>query len=253
MARIVFIHGMYMNAASWGAWSDRAAQAGHSTHVIEWPGHDGEPSDLRAAPPEVLRTLDFPQLADQHEREIRDLESDGNGDVVLVGHSIGGLLAQVLLARGVGKAGVALCPAPPSGMMSLRLDFLRANLPHTNVLARRRPLNQSPARFHYTFANAMTREESDALWERWCTPEARGIPLSTLGGKAKVDAAAVTAPMLVFGGTNDHLIPASLARKIAARYSSAEYRELDGADHLVCLEPGWEKLADEVFEWVARH
>ena len=62
-------------------------------------------------------------------------------------------------------------------MLSLRPDFLRANFPHTNALARHTPLNQSPKRFHYTFGNTLPRAESDDLWDELCTPEARGIPL----------------------------------------------------------------------------
>lgn len=246
MTEIVLIHGMYMNASSWDPWRERASAQGHTTHAIEWPGHDGTPAALRAAPPDVLRRLDFGDLVVQHGTRIREL---GATDAVLVGHSIGGLLVQALLARGIGRAGVAICPAPPAGVMSLRLDFLRANAPHTNVLLKSRPLNQSPRRFHYTFANAVSRARSDALWAQLCTPESRAVPLSTLGREGRVDAAAVKQPMLVFGGTKDHLIPASLARKVAARYPTAEYRELPGADHLVCSEAGWESLADQTFAW----
>ena len=114
MTHLVFIHGMYMNAASWDAWRNRAEAAGHTTTAIEWPGHEGNPADLRANPPEILRTLTFPDLVDKHEREIRAID----GPVTLVGHSIGGLLVQALLARGLGAAGVAISPAPPSGSWS---------------------------------------------------------------------------------------------------------------------------------------
>jgi pimeloyl-ACP methyl ester carboxylesterase len=248
MTQIVLIHGMYMNASSWDAWRERAATQGHTTHTIEWPGHDGTPAALRANPPDALRTLSFGPLADHHEAQIRAL---GAEDAVLIGHSIGGLLVQALLARGIGRAGVAICPAPPAGVLSLRLDFLRANAPHTNVFLKSRPLNQSPRRFHYTFANSISRAQSDALWDEFCTPESRAVPLSTTGREGRVDPANVTKPLLVFGGTNDHLIPASLARKIARLYATAEYRELPGADHFVCNEPGWESLADASFAWAA--
>ena len=248
MTQILFIHGMYMNASSWGDWGVRAKAAGHTSHALEWPGHDGEPAALRANPPEELKTLSFGQLVEHHEAQIRALHAQ---DAVLVGHSIGGLLVQALLARGIGRAGVAICPAPPQGVLSLRPDFLRANAPHTNVFAKNKPLNMSAKRFHYCFASSVSREESDALWARWCTPESRAVPLSTTGKEGKVEAGAVTQPLLVFGGTNDHLIPASLAKKVAARYSAAEYREIPGGDHFVCNEPGWESLADDVFAWVA--
>jgi pimeloyl-ACP methyl ester carboxylesterase len=247
---VVLIHGMYMNVSSWEAWRDRAAAQGLTAHTIEWPGHEGVPAELRANPPQELRTLSFGPLVDHHEAQIREL---GAEEAVLIGHSIGGLLVQALLARGIGRAGVAISPAPPAGVLSLRPDFLRANAPHTNVFLKSRPLNQSPRRFHYTFANSASRAESDAYWNEFCTPESRAVPLSTTGREGRVDAAAVTQPLLVFGGTNDHLIPASLARKIASRYATAEYRELPGADHFVCNEPGWETLADECFEWAKEH
>lgn len=248
MTELVFIHGMYMNASSWGAWLDRAKAAGHTAHAIEWPGHDGEPAALRANPPEELKTLSFRPLTDHLESQIRTLHAQ---DAVLVGHSIGGLLVQALLARGIGRAGVAISPAPPQGVLSLRPDFLRANAPHTNVFAKHKPLAMSEKRFHYAFANSVSRAESDALWATFCTPESRAVPLSTTGSEGKVDASAVTQPLLVFGGTHDHLIPASLAKKIAGRYTTAEYRELPGGDHFVCNEPGWEPLADSVLAWAS--
>jgi pimeloyl-ACP methyl ester carboxylesterase len=127
---LVFIHGMYMNASSWDEWRARASAAGFTSHAIEWPGHDGEPATLRANPPAELRTLSFGPLAGHHQTKIREL---GAQDAILIGHSIGGLLVQALLARGIGRAGVAISPAPPAGVLSLRPDFLRANAPHTNI------------------------------------------------------------------------------------------------------------------------
>jgi alpha-beta hydrolase superfamily lysophospholipase len=97
----------------------------------------------------------------------------------------------------------------------------------------------------------VSRAQSDAYWDEFCTPESRAVPLSTTGREGRIDPSAVTRPLLVFGGTNDHLIPASLARKIASRYATAEYRELPGADHFVCNEKGWESLADETLAWAA--
>jgi pimeloyl-ACP methyl ester carboxylesterase len=246
MATLAFIHGMYMTVDSWDPWLERAHAAGFETVTVEWPGHAGTPAELRANPPQELRTLGYPQLVEHHANELKD-----HHDAILVGHSIGGVLVQSLLAQGVGKAGVVISPAPPSGLMSLRPEFLRANLPHSNFVLRRKPLPMTAARFARTFGNATDRAVSDALWERYVTPEARGVPLDTLLGRAKVDPAALTAPLLVFGATKDRPIPASLARKIAARYPNAEFRVLEGRDHLLCNSPGWEPLADAVLAWAA--
>jgi len=244
MTTLAFVHGMYMTAASWDPWIERARALGFETTTVEWPGHDGIPADLRANPPTALKKLGYRELLAHHVEQL-----DDNKDAILIGHSVGGLLVQSLLAEGVGKAAVAISPAPPSGIISFRPEFLRANLPHTNAALRSKPLPMSAARFARTFGNATDRAASDAIWEAHVTPEARGVPLDTLFGRAKVDPAKVTKPLLVYGATKDRLIPASLARKIASRYPHAEYRELDGRDHLLCNSPGWEPLADAVLAW----
>ncbi|MGC4175723.1 alpha/beta hydrolase [Demequina sp.] len=246
MTTLAFIHGMYMTAASWESWRELATTAGFETIAVEWPGHEGDPKAMRANPPGELRTLGFPDLVGHHAKELED-----HKDAILIGHSVGGLLVQALLAQGVGKAGVAISPAPPSGMISLRPEFLRANLPHTNALLRSKPLPMSSARFARTFGNATAPEARDAIWEQFVTPEARGVPLDTLFGRAKVDPAHLTAPLAIYGGTKDRLIPVSLARKIAARYPQAEFTALEGRDHLLCNSPGWDPLADAVLAWAA--
>lgn len=243
MATFALIHGMYMNASSWDPWVERIRAAGHDVVVPEWPGRVADAAAARAAVHPDLRTLDYAGVVDA----VRSQVTHGE-DLVLVGHSIGGLVVQSLLAEGIGAAAVALCPAPPTGVTSLRPEFLRANLPHTAFLLRSRPLEMDTDRWHYCFGNALPREQSDALWTQICVPEARGIPLGSLAGQAKISKESVTAPLLVVGAELDHLIPPSLSKRIAQRYG-AEYRERAGAAHLLCSEPGWESLCDEVLAW----
>ena len=234
---------MYVNVDSWQPWLDRAKAAGIEAKTVEWPGHAGAPAALREDVRPELRTLNYAQLVDHHATVI------GDADTVLVGHSIGGLLVQSLLARGVGTAGVAICPAPPQGTLSLRGDFLRANLPHTFAHKRSTPLEMDKERWRYCFANTLSPEEADAAWEQFCIPESRAVPLGIFTSQGAVKKAAIAKPLLVFGATKDHLIPASLSKRIARRYATAEYREREGHGHLICNEPGWEGLADEVFTW----
>ena len=246
MTTLAFVHGMYLTAASWDPWIALARERGFDTVTVEWPGHEGVPADLRSSPPAALGTLGYPQLLAHHVEQLAH-----HKDSILIGHSIGGLLVQSLLAEGVGKAAAAISPAPPSGLISFRPEFLRANLPHTNALLRRKPLPMSAARFARTFGNATERSASDVIWGEHVVPEARGVPLDTLFGRAKVDPARVTQPLTIFGGTKDRLIPESLARKVASRYPQAQFTALDGRDHLLCNSPGWEPLADAVLSWAA--
>ena len=245
MTSITLIHGMYVTAASWQPWLDRAKAAGIGVKTIEWPGHEGTASDLRGSIRPELCNLNYGELVDLHAQAI------GDEDTVLVGHSIGGLLVQSLLARGVGAAGVAICPAPPQGTLSLRADFVRANFPHTLAHKRSTPLEMDKERWRYCFANTLTQAAADAAWEQYCVPESRAVPLGIFTKQGAVKAASLTQPLLVFGASNDHLIPASLSKRIAKRYASAEYRERVGHGHLICNEPGWEGLADEIFGWAA--
>ena len=171
MTSITLIHGMYVTVDSWQPWLDRAKAAGIDAKTVEWPGHDGAPGELRAHVRPELRTLNYAQLVDLH------AEAIGDEDTILVGHSIGGLLVQSLLARGVGTAGVAICPAPPQGTLSLRGDFLRANLPHTFAHKRSTPLEMDKERWRYCFANTLSPEAADAAWEQFCVPESRAVPL----------------------------------------------------------------------------
>jgi len=244
----VLIHGMDVTASAWDPWVERLTALGHDARAIEWPGYDLSPAELRGHPPEDLPSLTFGKLVEHCEEQLRFV---GLEDAVLIGHSMGGLVVQALLARGIGAAGIVISPAPPSGVVSLDPRFLRANLTHLNVLARSRPAHLSPQRFHTYFANRMTREQSDALWAAHCVPTARSVPLGSLGEQGVVDPAALTRPLLVYGGADDRIIPAALARRIANRYPTAEYRELPDADHAVCFAPGWESLADACVAWAA--
>lgn len=248
---LVLLHGLYLNALSWEPWLERARAAGFDARAVEWPLHEGDPAARRARPPAGLGSQRF---ADVTEPVLADIRDRGDNPV-LIGHSIGALQVQRLLSLGVGRAGVAITPAPPRGILSLSPHFLRANLPHVNALAGNRVLRMSPRRFHYTFATTDTRADSDAAWERWCGPESRNIPLSTQGRQGRVDFAAVTQPLLVYGAEHDRLIPESLARRIARAYQKAgapaEYRRIPGRSHLVCNQEGWESLADEVFAWAS--
>ena len=250
---LVLIHGLYMNNLSWEPWLARARAAGFDARAIEWPHHAGSPAELRDNPPKGLAAVRF---RDALAPVKANLEEVGDNPV-LIGHSIGGLMVLSLLGLGLGRAGVAITPAPPKGTLSPSPHFLAANLPHSLGFAANRILRMTPRRFHYAFANTDSRDVSDRAFDQWCVPESRRIPLSTLGPEGAVDRANTTQPLLLIGASRDHLIPAGMVRRIARGYvragTPAEYREVPGRSHLVCNQEGWETLADDVLEWSATH
>ena len=250
---LVFLHGLYMNVESWRPWLDRAHASGFDARAIEWPGHAGAPATLRTNPSAGLGALRF---ADVFEPVRKDIVAKGDNPV-LIGHSVGALMALKLISLGVGRAAVAVTPAPPRGILPFSPHFWWANLPHTNLLGRDSIVPMSRRRFKYAFANTSTRAESDAAYERWVVPESRNIPYSLLGHQGDVDLAASEAPRLLIGAEKDHLTPDALVRQIARAYKRAgapvEYLHVPGRSHLVCGQAGWEELADQAFAWADAH
>jgi pimeloyl-ACP methyl ester carboxylesterase len=247
---VIFIHGMYLNGQSWKPWVERFAAAGFSCSAPSWPYHHGDPRTLRSEVHPDLGALTFGAVT-EHLKALIDALPERP---ILVGHSIGGLLVQRLTNDGYARAGVSISSAPPLGVVSLSPHFLRANLPHLNPLMGNKPVFMSPARFHYTFCNTLSRSASDEVFDEFVVPESRNVPRSILGRSARIDFAAVQAPLLFLTGTRDHLTPVAMVRRNANKYehgpTRVDYREFDGRSHYICGEQGWEEVADAALGWL---
>ncbi|HMV68359.1 MAG TPA: alpha/beta fold hydrolase, partial [Myxococcota bacterium] len=171
---------------------------------------------------------------------------------VLVGHSMGGLVVELLLAEGLGRAGVAVHPAPPKGVLTLRHDFLKSNGP--SLRGGDAPLLLTPDQFAYAFGNGVSRAESDRVYEAFVVPESRVAARGPLHVDGRLAFDAPHAPLLILGGDADHTIPAVLPRATSRRYPEAsgetELEILPGRTHLTLLEPGWEAVADLTLAWL---
>jgi len=252
---VVFIHGMYMTALCWENWVRYFQERGYDARAIAWPGRDRTVEALNAAHPEAeLGRLTLRAVVDDLEQSIRKLEPAP----ALVGHSMGGLVVQLLLGRGVGAAGVAIDSAAPAGLFSPQWSFLRSNFPHINPLAPQgTPIRMSFERFQYAFANGLPLEVQRGAYERYVVPESRRVPAGSLGADGRIDFRKPHAPLLLIGGGADHIIPPALNRANARRYSDptsiTDYREFPGRTHLTIAQPDWESVAAAVCEWLAAH
>jgi pimeloyl-ACP methyl ester carboxylesterase len=245
---IVFVHGMYMNGESWLPWVNRAASSGFICHASSWPFHDGVPATRRATVDPGLGHLRLADIVDHYKTAIDKLPSRP----CLIGHSIGGLVVQRLVNDGYAAAAVAVSPAPPRGIISLSPHFLPANFPHINPFAGNRPVIMTKKRFHYTFANTLTRRESDDLFEH-TVPESRNVPRSALTKAGAVDFRRSHVPMLFLSGDGDHLTPIDAVRRNAKAYKHGNGVSLEvfaGRCHAICNAPGWEEVADRAFEFL---
>ncbi|WP_446216341.1 alpha/beta hydrolase [Micromonospora sp. IBHARD004] len=253
---IVLIHGLWMTSRSWEHWVDRYEAQGFRVLAPAWPGMEGEVEALRADPTPIAQQR-VADIVDHYEAIIRDQPRPP----IIMGHSFGGLFAQLLISRGLGAAGVGVHPAPVKGVLKLPLSTLRSGFSILRSPANRhRAVPFTPDDFAYAFGNTMSRADSDAAWERYAVPAAGHVFFEDAFANLDPNSATKAdthrddrAPLLLTTGTEDHVVPPSLARSAAGLYRSSQavtaYHEFPGRSHFVGGEPGWEEEADYVLDW----
>lgn len=245
---IVLIHGLWLSADSWRGWVKRYRAAGHVVHAPDWPADPG---------------IGLAEATQHFEAFVRALPDQP----VIIGHAMGGLITQILLDHGLGRAGVAIAPSKPRGVVHAPLSMWRTALPWlVNPRNRGRAVSISPASFHYAFANTLSRAESD----RWHAELAIPAPGNVLFDMAFADlvprakaASAVRfsnsdrAPLLLVAADRDHLVPESVVYENFNRYrrSSAptDFKVFHGRPHLITVLDGWQDVADHALAWTARY
>jgi pimeloyl-ACP methyl ester carboxylesterase len=257
---IVLIHGLWLTPRSWEGWKERFEARGHEVLAPAWPRMEGDVEDLRRDP-SALNGLGVTEIVDHYDAIVRGLARPP----VIMGHSFGGLVTELLLDRGLGAAGVALSPAPVKGVLRLPPAQLRAAFPVLgNPANRKRTVELTPKQFHYAFTNTMTEDESKAAYDRYQVP-GPGRPIFQ-AAFANFNPNAVTKanfhkddrpPLLVVGNDKDHTIPASVSKEAAKRLGKSEavvdYKEYADRPHFTAGAPGWEDVADYSLEWANRH
>jgi pimeloyl-ACP methyl ester carboxylesterase len=224
-----------------------------------WPGLEAEPEELRRDP-SPHRNHSITDDVDHNDKIIRGLDRPP----IILGHSFGGLFTQLLLDRGLGAAGVTLGTGAPKGVLRLPFSTLRAAWPalgNPANLKKETPL--TPKQFHWCFTNALSREESDAVYQRYYIPgSARPF---FQAGFANFNPKAVTKvdyrnpsrpPLLLATGTEDRICPSSVNRanfkKQRQAPTATEHKEYPGRCHFPGQD-GWEEVADFVLSWATEH
>ena len=163
----MLIHGAWLSARSWERFEEYFGNRGFAVSAPEWPRKHGDVEQLRDESGE-LAGLGLTEIVDHYEELIRALDEPP----VLVGHSFGGLITELLLDRGLGRAGVAMSPAPPKGILVLPFSSLKAASPALAHPSKRNGIvTLTPEEFHYGFTNTFGDEEAAAAYERYAVPE----------------------------------------------------------------------------------
>jgi pimeloyl-ACP methyl ester carboxylesterase len=249
---ILLIHGMFMNPLCWEKWIPRYQAKGYKVLAPAWPGRDKSVEELRKNHPDPqLPKLKLNDVVEHMADVIQSL----NEKPAIIGHSMGGLVVQLLLQRDAAVAGVALDPAPPMGVFTTAFSFLRSNLPSINPFLLNRPAMMTFEQFQYAFVNTLPLAEQRAAYDCYAVPESRGVPTSSLGAAGKVDFKRPRRPLLITAGEKDHIIPASLNRSNYKKYhgpSITDFKEFPGRDHFLIGERGWEEVADYCLAWLEK-
>jgi pimeloyl-ACP methyl ester carboxylesterase len=245
MARIVFVHGMFQNPVSWENWVRYFSAHGYDCVAPAWPLHDGSPQALRANPPAGLGDLHLSQVIASIEQVI------GDDKPIVIGHSVGGLIAQLLAAQNKVSLAVGIDSVAPNAMLDFDWGFLSNSATIANPLKGNAPVLMDAKTFHGSFANALSEDLATSEFERTVTHDSRNVLRDCMGADGQIDLKAPHAPLLLIGGETDKIIPAHLSEKNAKAYdSAATYKEFAGRSHYICNEPGWEEVAGFIAGWL---
>lgn len=249
---ILFIHGAWLTPAIWTRFAARFSACGYTCTAPAWPLMDRSAEQLRRDPPAGLATLALDTIVAHYERLVHAQEVPP----VLVGHSFGGLIVQLLLDRGLGAAGIAIAPMPMRGIFP-GPAALRMILP---LLLRRgsadRLLYLTPQQFSRNVVQMLPAEErADAYRQHVVPASARIFHQALFGAHTLVNFANDDrAPLLFMAGENDRTIQPSM---VASAYrlhrrsiAVTDFFRFPHHGHWLISEPGWEEIADAGIEWL---
>jgi pimeloyl-ACP methyl ester carboxylesterase len=253
---IVLIHGLWMTPLSWEHWVKYYSAKGYNVIAKGWPGLDGDIEQLRRDPSPIA-TLGIDEIVNHYESIIRGLDSPP----IIIGHSFGGLVTQILLDRGLGAAGVAIASAPVKGIILLPFSTLKVSFPVlSNPANNHRAEPLTPEQFHYAFTNTLNEEESLKVFQRYAVPGPDHVLFQAAFANFNPHAATAVnfhndtrAPLLLISGGKDHISPPSVVKANFNLYRKSnaitDYKEFPERSHYTLGQEGWEEVADFALDW----
>ncbi len=256
---VVFIHGLWLLPSSWANWADFFEQAGYAPLTPDWPD-DPETVDEARAKPDVFAKKTLEQIADHTTDVIKALDRKP----AVMGHSTGGLLAQMLAGRGLAAATVAIDPGVFRGVLPLPASVLKGVGPFlVDPRTRGRAITLTFDQFTYGWANALDEKEARELYDRFHVAGS-GMALVQMGTanlnpwtEARVDTKNPDrGPLLIIEGEKDHTVPwaiANAAYKLQRRNPAVtEIVKIPNRGHSLTIDHGWREVARTALDFVKR-
>jgi pimeloyl-ACP methyl ester carboxylesterase len=256
---VVFIHGLWLLPSSWDRWAQLFEAAGYAPVSPGWPD-DPDTVAEAIADPDVFADKTVGQVADHYSAVIGTLTRTP----AVIGHSFGGLLAQIIAGRGQSAATVAVDAAPFRGVLPLPLSALKAAFPVLgNPANRHRAVPLTFEQFRFAFANAVSDDEAHQLYDTFAVP-ASGAPLfqaATANLNPRTEARVDThnpnrGPLLILSGEEDNTVPHAISHAAYKRQEHnpgvTEFAELRGRGHSLTIDSGWPEVAQTALEFIRR-
>lgn len=249
---VIFITGAFIANNCWDEWKGLFEKQGYRCLAPAWPHKDEPAEDLRNKPERnPIATNTLASLTDYFASLVIDLPEKP----ILIGHSTGGLIVQLLLQRNLGAAGVAVHSFPPRGINRSRLSLLRAMWEMMMLFSSGRKTYLISFRNWCRYiANGMSEEEKKKTYYEYAIPESKKIIRDILKCAGRIDFKKSHAPLLLLSGSSDSLVPASLNydnyRKYSRGYSITDYKEFKGHNHLVFSYPSSLEEAEFIIRWL---
>jgi len=256
---IVFIHGAWVTPMCWEFFTPYFDKEGYRTLAPPWPGKEAAVEDQRRAPSATLRGLGIQEIVDHYEALIKRMPETP----ILVGHSFGGLLVQLLLDRGYGSAGVAIDSAPPKGVFAYYPTAFRSL---GRVLSTWRGwdriLRMPFSDFRYAFLNMVPPEQQRAIYDRHVVPETGRLffqaalsPVSSISPTRVNFRNQARPPLLLIVGGSDHIVPPQINRTNHRKYvrspQPVAFKQFPGRGHWIIAQEGWDEVAGYISEWIS--
>ena len=256
---VVFIHGLWLLPSSWDNWADFFRQAGYAPLTPDWPDDPATVKEARAEP-EAVANKTLAQVADHTTEIIHALDRKP----AVMGHSTGGLLAQMLAGRGLSAATVAIDPGVFRGVLPLPAPVLKGIGPFLiDPRNRGRAITLTFDQFKYSWANALDDKEAKELYDTYHVAGS-GVSLAQMGNanlnprtQAKVNTTNPDrGPLLIIDGEKDHTVPWAIANAAYKRQrrnpAITEIVKIPNRGHSLTIDHGWREVAQTALDFIKR-